>query len=480
MADQYSNAPSPDPAVSRRSTGIITRRAFLGICAGAGALTASACMWRMRWQPGSAHVVIPPEDTGPDAAPPFVHPLPPTTEPTVRVRVHRARDPRNPAVVGAEGQWVRIQQDYTSMASVALRAPLSVRMGASGWVVTDSLGFAASVAGVDPFDIRPDDTQLDDDGLSTIRAGHVELGNRQYPGMLRLIARTDIAPYAFDVVNHLPLEHYLPGVVARELYNHWHYEAHAAQAIAARSFACSEHVFYLNRRHFDLADDDSSQAYVGTTAHRTSLDAVANTRGQVLAYENLLVPGYYSSCCGGRAAAAPDAIGPNPINAIAPLLGQSQMDVCTTAPPCQWNAQRPIDVSTQRVVAWAKSRGNRELARIKTLTSITPVGTNDHGRPTRYRISDAAGAAVELPAEHLRFALNYSDETVPAPARSLRSSHFTATFSGPDILFQGHGYGHGVGLCQYGAQIRASELGHSHRAILNWYYPGAQIIAAYA
>ena len=75
---------------------------------------------------------------------------------------------------------------------------------------------------------------------------------------------------------------------------------HAAQAIAARSFACSEHAQF-GHRHYELTNTASSQVYVGSVKHHRAVEAVAMTRGTVLSYDGLLVPGSYSSCCGGGA-----------------------------------------------------------------------------------------------------------------------------------------------------------------------------------
>lgn len=469
---------SADSSVHRAG---ISRRAFIAVCGGIGAVGVTALLWRLRVQPQRSYLIVPPEAIEPEPEAPFVHPPVPTEEPTVRVRVHRVRDEREVVLVGEEGQWLRLTQGQDAfVTATALRAPLRIRMGIMGWSVTDTLGFRSSVTGVEPIIVRPDGNAHDD-----VDEEHRErfntsifLGTRFFPGQLRFVARTSEDPVAFDIVNDVPLETYLPGVVSRELYNHWHYEAFAAQAIAARSFACAEHAYFLNRRHFDMTDTQTSQVYGGMTTHTTSLEAVADTRGQVLAYEGLLVPGYYSSCCGGIAAAAPDAIGPNPINAIAPLRGQSQQDICTALPVCSWRTQRPIDVTTQRIVAWARMRGDAELAELGELFTIEPTAHNEYGRPTRYALTDIYGTTVEMPAERLRTAINHSEPGLPTPARSLRSSHFTAAIEGDDFVFEGFGFGHGVGMCQHGAQLRA-RTGSTHQEILAWYYPDSKIVAAY-
>ncbi len=461
-----------------RRTGI-SRRAMIGLLAGSGA-AAAASLWllsRVSPPPTSPSPIPPtpgPEPPGPEP-PPFAHPPIPDLEPLVRVRVLRLRSEDDDVLLGGQGQWLRVTPNgQPKIAGPALRAPLRVRLGASGWNVNDHLGFRSPLGGGEPFSVSADEASDDESDASTIR-----IAGRTFPGSLRFVARTNIAPGAFDVVNDVALEEYLPGVVSKELYNHWHEETHAAQAIAARSFACSEHAYFRNRRHFDLTDGQSSQVYSGATDHGRSIDAVAATRGEVLAYNSLIVPGYYSSCCGGVAAAAPDAIGPNPINSISPLRGQSEPDLCTVAPVCTWRTQRPIEMTTQRIVAWAKQRGHEAASRLEELFTFEPSARNEHGRPTHYVLTDIYGYSVELPAERVRQALNYAEPGLYRPPRLARSSHFTVTTAGDDFLFEGTGFGHGVGMCQHGAQIRAQN-GANHREILQWYYPDVEIVRAYA
>ena len=471
----------------------LTRRGFLATCAGFAAAAATVVLWRYAVQPAEPTRTMAPvqpiderADSADSADSAHAHPPLPKAEPTVRVRVQRVREDDQLVLIGEDGQWLRLWQADTMAAgptgdaghigaSAALRAP--VRMGTIGWSVTDSVGFASPVTGVDPFIVRVDPAANADAEHERMRHS-ILLGTRHLHGELHFVARTSIHPSAFDIVNHVPLETYLPGVVSKELYSHWHDETHRAQAIAARSFACAEYAFFRDRRHFDLSDNQSSQVYGGATSHRASIDAVAATHGQVLAHEDLLVPGYYSSCCGGIAAAAPDAIGPNPTNAIAPLLGQPEPDICDSASVCTWQAQRPVKMTTQRVTAWARKHNHRELAELDTLAAIEAVEHNPFGRPTRYALTDVNGQSVQLAAEQTRFALNHAELGLHRPARLLRSSHFTAEILGDDFLFRGHGYGHGVGMCQHGAQIRA-RLGADHREILAWYYPGAEVVTAY-
>lgn len=116
--------------------------------------------------------------------------------------------------------------------------------------------------------------------------------------------RGDIVIYniqgSLTVVNSLPLEEYLLGVVPSEMPSKWNIEAHKAQAIAARSYALAN----LNKRAshgYDLKDTPQDQAYGGASSEtpRTTR-AVLSTRGEVLTYDSKIIPAYYHASAGGR------------------------------------------------------------------------------------------------------------------------------------------------------------------------------------
>lgn len=116
--------------------------------------------------------------------------------------------------------------------------------------------------------------------------------------------RGDIIIYNLDgkltIVNNLPLEEYLMGVVPSEMPSRWNIEAHKAQAIAARSYALAN----LNKRNskgYDLKDTPQDQAYGGATSETPQTTyAVLSTRGEVLTYDNKIIPAYYHASAGGE------------------------------------------------------------------------------------------------------------------------------------------------------------------------------------
>ncbi len=436
----------------------LSRRGFL---AGAvGALTMPALLSCGREQAD----VTPGGDVAAKDPPVPIRPPLPATEPVIRVRVKRAK---GRVTLADNRQWLTVgPTDRTGGDVIELQGPVDVEPGAAGWAVRDARGRRFVVDGLDPIELTPREPQ-----------GVIDLGELTYPGTMRLVARTDVGPTNVDVINLVPMELYLPGVVASELFAHWKLQTRAAQAIAARSFAASEHAESRRRRHFDVTATDAAQVYKGIIDHGPTHEAVEMTRGVVLAWEDRLVSGYYSACCGGLAASAVDVIGRNPINNVPPLWGRQGEDVCTGAKIARWTVQRPADQLLRRLARWGKRRGPKDLARLADLAAIDIVARNQHGRPTRFAFRDSAGLQVELAAERLRQAAN-SSSGLGRPERRLWSSFVEATVRKGNVTFRGHGHGHGAGLCQYGAETLARR-GKTHEQIIAWYYPGAKLVRAY-
>lgn len=108
------------------------------------------------------------------------------------------------------------------------------------------------------------------------------------------------------IVNNIPLEDYMLGVVPAEMPSKWNYEALKAQAIAARSYAIANRGKRANHG-YDLKDTPEDQAYGGASSEtQTTNDAVAETKGIVITYNQKVIPAYYSASAGGHTKNAGD------------------------------------------------------------------------------------------------------------------------------------------------------------------------------
>lgn len=516
----------------------------------------------------------------------------PSTEPDLRIRVAALRSAS--PLVRLTNPSGKLMMQGAGLAPRAVRTPVDVRQTANGWRVVELAGSKRAanldVALAGPIEFHPPA------GVH----GVVAFDGTDWPGPLRLVPLTDEAG-AIDVVIDVPLERYLPGVLAKELLRSWDLEAFKAQAIAARSFAICEHAHWSSVRHYDLIAGEASQAWVGVTKDPKPREAVQATRGMVLSFEGRVVPCYYSSTCGGTPANAAESLTRNPNHGIAPLAAgaaaaTAHRDCCADAPRFRWQQSFANTVICERIRRWAtdqreaqaeregrmqsaraaatgtsgtagtsasplnsmrtastastsvasaagstlkfesvtsepavgarasstvgapavpapsaraadvRAAGNAasaamqsatqaptrngivdiaddaplsELAALQSIRSIDIMSVNAANRPTRLAIHDSLGHVLQIRAEDFRRAVNYAREGEPTPKDRLNSSHLLkVTVKSTEIQFVGQGFGHGVGMCQYGAQSMARS-GANALLILRTYYPGAAVVRAY-
>jgi len=289
---------------------------------------------------------------------------------------------------------------------------------------------------------------------------------RAYRGLLRLVPTEN---GTLRVINVVPLEAYLAGVLANELYRMWHEEAYKAQAVAARTYALVEYK-RRSRSDFDVYDSTRSQVYGGVgTETPTSWAAVMETWGIVAAYQGpdgkpLLLKTYYHSTCGGETAPAGGVFGgPTP----PPLVGGVKCTFCRKSSKYRWT---DVVLLKSEIGDAMRRSGIAELERLGPVRRIEVAETTAGGRAARIRVVDAPGTSVLIRADYWRSLVG---------AGKVPSAWFTVEDQ-PDriILKDGRGYGHGVGLCQWGAQFLAVR-GKTGEQILRYYYPKVLLVRAY-
>lgn len=270
--------------------------------------------------------------------------------------------------------------------------------------------------------------------------------NNSYSGKIYIIP----AQNAFHLVEHAPLETYLYGVLPYEMSYTWPLEALKAQAVAARTYTLKT-LEGVKNQNFDVYSDVRSQMYKGGGKQYDSVKkAVDQTRGQVLTYEDKLFFTYYHANCGG---ATDDVRSWNfGAQSIKPLSGAS----------CKYDSHSKsykwtMNVARGKVESYAKSVGLTGA-----LKSIKITRKTDTGRATNLTIKTAKGTKT-VPCGRFRL------------ATGIRSCKITKLdVRKTDVHFEGKGYGHGIGMCQDGANGMAKD-GKNYRKILKNYYPGAEI-----
>ncbi len=301
--------------------------------------------------------------------------------------------------------------------------------------------------------------------------GLVRLDRSSYRGWLRLVA---VDEGKFIVVNHTDLESYLTGVLARELFPRWHATTYRALAVVARTYAIKGMTTTGKARQWDVTNTQASQVYGGVAAETSkAIAAVRGTHGVVAAYgpvgsEKIFLT-QYSSTCGGR---VNPAVALRKALDIPPLRGGQVCEDCRNSSRYRW----PAVAVPKAEIARALAARYRQAKGMQSVTTIRVVSATEWGRPIWVDVVDTAGKKLRFRAEDIRLALLRSG--VPQ-AKSLYSMNCTINDAGDDIVFEnGRGFGHGVGLCQYGAEAKA-RAGKSAEQIVLFYYPQARLFRAY-
>jgi stage II sporulation protein D len=291
-------------------------------------------------------------------------------------------------------------------------------------------------------------------------------GPRRYRGYLRLEPNRG----QVRVVNVVSMEAYLAGVLARELYRTWHVEAFKAQAVAARTYALRQR----NRRSryaYDLYDTPMSQVYGGVEAETPrAWEAVRATRGVVATYESggrpVLLGTYYHSTCGGDTVPSGTVFGGS---TPPPLRGGTECTYCRGSSRFRW--KKDVVLTKAAITAAVRRTGNRVLRDFGNVVRVEVAErTGAKGRARRLRLVDDAGRSVLVRA---------SDWRIWVGASKVPSTWFWIEDRGEAVaLTHGRGFGHGVGMCQWGAQFLATH-GQTGEQILRYYYPGVELARAY-
>ncbi|GMV37578.1 MAG: hypothetical protein AMXMBFR61_20860 [Fimbriimonadales bacterium] len=270
-----------------------------------------------------------------------------------------------------------------------------------------------------------------------------------YRGWLRVAALEG----KLRLTNEVALESYLMSVVPAEMPSGFPQQALRAQAVAARTFMLKRMLANADKE-FDLTDGEGAQTYAGTATEKpATTEAVMATAGLVLTFAGDYCDTVYSADCGGHTAASDEMGFGRP---AAYLCGIPDDPYCATSPHRDWRVER----TAEQWARLAKQLG-KDVGQVKSV-EVTKVGPS--GRAQSVTIEGANGVL----------------ETTGAAIRRLlgndvcKSTLFNIVPMPKGWALVGNGWGHGVGLCQYGAAGRAIA-GQSYEEILAAYYPGTEL-----
>jgi stage II sporulation protein D len=272
---------------------------------------------------------------------------------------------------------------------------------------------------------------------------------RTYRGAFATVRLPDGQP---GLINTLPLDAYLYGVLGKEISASWAPGAQGAQAIASRTYVLGR---LRPAKPYDVVAAETDQQYGGLEGEsvecRAAIDATA---GQVVTYDAVPARVAYSACCGGRTADAAD-VWKTPY----PYLTSIPDPNCEGTPNFSWTAEVPAPQVESAL-------GDR-IRGIGELRDVRVECQSAEDRPTGIAFVGADATYDASPVE-VRSALGTS---------LVRSTFVrTASLRANDGVLElaGTGRGHGVGMCQRGARVMG-ERGVSAADILAFYFPGTAL-----
>lgn len=279
---------------------------------------------------------------------------------------------------------------------------------------------------------------------------HVMINGKDYFGGIKILKRGS----SLTVINIAPVEEYLRGVLPKEMIQSWHIEALKAQAVAARTFVLKNREKHKHDG-YELCATTHCQVYNGVETFATTDRAVTETRGEVLFHGGRTVDAPFHADSGGMTESAANVWGGN----VAHLQAIAEEIKFTQA----WTVKFSVyDFSSRMGAAFGSLQ--------KFILSPLTIGKSaaDRSSSGRVKFAQIVGSkkTVQMKGDEMRRKF------------SLPSTLFNVKIVGNEVIFEGYGKGHGVGLSQYGAKFYA-EKGWTYDKILAHYYHGATIKKLY-
>jgi stage II sporulation protein D len=276
-----------------------------------------------------------------------------------------------------------------------------------------------------------------------LRLPESKMAERSYPGTLTIAVEGS----ELRLTNTVPIEAYTAGVVQAEAGKEHRQEYYKLQAVSCRTYALSN-----VRKHapdgFELCDAVHCQVYHGACKQDSIRMAVEATAGMVMVDADIkLIHALFHSNCGGETVNAEDLWSKRE-----PYLRSTVDAYCGTEPHATW--QRTF--SSKEWLGYLEKRfGVRTTDRkqLEPLLNYEPTCRDIFLGNTMHRI----------PLKHVREDLK------------LKSTFFTVTTKGDQVVLNGRGFGHGVGLCQEGA-MHMARVGKSYTEILRHYYNDVHLV----
>jgi stage II sporulation protein D len=247
------------------------------------------------------------------------------------------------------------------------------------------------------------------------------------------------------LINELSFEEYIKNVVSAEVGTNWDMEALKVQAVISRTYALYQKKQNSRNMNYDITSSVLNQVYKGSSLDTRISYAVMDTEGEVLTYNGNLIEAFYHSTSGGKTEDPAEVFGKS-----YPYLKPVESN-CELSPYWIWERRIPVEEIEKAL----SIKGIRNI-QIKSYTSTQRVKTVD--------VLNSEGT-LNVESKDLRKMLGWS---------RLPSTNFTISRDNENYVFDGKGYGHGVGLCQWSA-LEMSREGMTYKQILDYFYPGTKL-----
>lgn len=347
----------------------------------------------------------------------------------------------------ARGAGVVLALAMVAPAAAPAEAPrVRVRLLHSGAPVTVTTGSVQQTVAPHASGLRVDG-RVASGRLRLPPPGPHRLAGRRYRGAIEFIR----VGRGLDVVNEIPLEAYVAATLLGEVSPSWGQQALRAQAVASRTYALHRRA-RAGDKPWHLEADTSAQVYLGIEGEAPwAWQATDATRGEYLAWRGEPILAAFHGTAGGRTASAAEVWG-----RTLPYLVSVEVPGEEASPDSRWRAW--VSRGELEKIAAAMGRPVGSLAEVRVLAE-TPSG----------RVAEVAlvgsDGQTRVSGRALRRALG---------ATRLRSTRFRVRPEPTGFVFLGSGYGHGVGMSQWGARVLARR-GVPYRRILAHFYPGTEL-----
>ena len=267
--------------------------------------------------------------------------------------------------------------------------------------------------------------------------------NKKYSGKIEVKK----SKRGYIYINHVNMDQYLISVVGHEMNNNWPLEALKAQTVVARSYVLAK-INQALKSSYDVDTTVNYQVYGGIPLQKDNLEKAVNaTYSKVVVYRSGLAKVFFHSSCGGRLEASNEVW-----KETLPYLQTKISKFCKKTPPYSWKYKIPA----------------RKFEKIFSISRLKKLHV------TKRTVSKRTKEIIAV-TENGRISIDPNKFRQKFGERNIKSYLFDIRLNGKQILVAGRGYGHGVGLCQWGSRVMAEQYKMNHRRILKHFFPNTTV-----